>query len=833
MPDSHAYAFMKRLHCLLLLLLPFTLVAQLKTDRAIVPATDLFTVVTQRANISPALKAELAEFSLLDLPAEAYATLRDAHPGEWSLRLPATDLAPEGLTLHLRPRPLFRNDFRLRLASNDRAVNSPDLGQHYVGEVDGVPGSRVALSMLDHEMTATITRPDGERLALGRVQERMKGAAADHYVLFPDRQLLERQEFDCATPDSGIPYADKELAPPTDTKSSGGCVDIYFEIDHDIVQEKGSVQAAAQHLAANFNESAILYEAIGVNMLISEIRAWDVASPYVGNSSSALLTQFQSVRTQFNGDLAQLVSYQASGGIAVLDGLCHPFIAARMSFSSIRPTFQAVPIYSWSTMVISHELGHLMGSQHTHACVWNGNDTAIDGCPGWTEGFCGTPGLPAEGGTIMSYCHITAVGINFNLGFGPQPSAVIANRVAAAQGCVQAVCGSGGNGGGDGDGGNPDGGNGGDDDGEPGPVMTCDNQTVFVNLTLDDFGMETSWELRTETGGVLANGGPYPKKQKGRVIRDTICVPDGCYNFVIMDDDHDGICCTYGAGQFQLLDTLGNILGTGGQFDTLQIIDFCLPDVPTGGDDDDADCVAFDFTETVPHTYGTNQDIGTQFVMDDGATLRIRNNAWKAIDLAYTVTEQTWVSFWFRSTKMGEVHGFGFDNNDVISPNLTFQLYGTQTFGNQTFKDYPGDGSWKYYQVPVGDFYTGEAIYLFFTADHDVGTKDGNSFFRGVTVSEGTPCGNVNLPAAGLQKTTIKTMQILPNPANETLNIIPEVEFTDGAFQVIDLAGRTLKSGRMTGDRTSVSVADLPAGTYVLRCGDGVEIYTRRFTVVH
>jgi hypothetical protein len=78
-------------------------------------------------------------------------------------------------------------------------------------------------------------------------------------------------------------------------------------------------------------------------------------------------------------------------------------------------------------MVITHEMGHLMGSRHTHACVWNGNNTAIDGCSGATEGGCALPGIPASGGTIMSYCHQQSVGINFNLGFGPQPAAFILN----------------------------------------------------------------------------------------------------------------------------------------------------------------------------------------------------------------------------------------------------------------------------------------------------------------------------------------------------------------------------------------------------------------------
>jgi hypothetical protein len=100
-----------------------------------------------------------------------------------------------------------------------------------------------------------------------------------------------------------------------------------------------------------------------------------------------------------------------------------------------------VPTYSWTIGVFTHELGHNLGSPHTHACAWNGNNTAIDGCS-QVEGTCARPGLPAGGGTIMSYCHLTSVGINFNLGFGSQPSNLILNRFNSAS-CLT-NCGGGG-----------------------------------------------------------------------------------------------------------------------------------------------------------------------------------------------------------------------------------------------------------------------------------------------------------------------------------------------------------------------------------------------------
>ena len=153
-------------------------------------------------------------------------------------------------------------------------------------------------------------------------------------------------------------------------------------------------------------------------------------SPYSGSDSYQLLNQFQSRRTSIEGDLGQLLSYKASGGIAVVDGLCERFTAYKLSFSSIGRSYKQVPNYSFTVMVMAHELGHLLGSQHTHACVWNNNGTALDGCAGYTEGNCSTPGVPSNGGTVMSYCHLTSAGINLTKGFGTQPGNLIRNKVA-------------------------------------------------------------------------------------------------------------------------------------------------------------------------------------------------------------------------------------------------------------------------------------------------------------------------------------------------------------------------------------------------------------------
>lgn len=800
----------------LFFLLSFSLFAQ---------TSSLFRPVANKATAESLVGKELRDYGLLELDAEDYSQLLAKAPASWELELPAIAGITSKLSLQLEQSDFLRHDFILRLASDMRVVTTANLGLHYTGTVAGEPGSRVALSLLDGELTATVSRADGTRLALGKVQNQSAKSPQIAYLIFPDAQLAAGQEFDCGTADSGQPYSVKELTHPGGKKTDGGCVDVYFEIDYDIFFEKGGANAAAQHLAANFNEVAALYAEIGVNLRISEILVWNQISPYGGTSSSAMLTQFQSTRTSFNGDLAQLVSYQASGGIAVLDGLCHPWTAARMSFSSIGSNFAAVPVYSWSTMVIAHELGHLLGSQHTHACVWNGDNTAIDGCAGITEGFCGTPGIPAQGGTIMSYCHLRPQGINFNFGFGPQPSAVIANRVAQAQGCVQAVCDT-----------PPGGGNDDDEEGEE-PVrepISCDQQTVYVNLTLDDFGMETTWLIKTETGTVVATGGPYPKKKKGRIMKDTVCVIDGCYVFEIHDSDGDGICCNYGQGRYLLQDSTGNVIGSGSQFDTMEVVDFCLPEIEDDGDGNDNEdgCAVISFVENTVVTYGTNQDAGTASVLTGGNGILLKDNAWKAIVIDYTMTPETWVSFWFRSTKKGEIHGIGMDNNEVLSSNLTFRLYGTQGWGLGDFNNYPGDGAWRHYQIPIGQYYTLQAKYLFFTADHDVGTRDGNSYFRDVVITEGAPCGAAALPpGVGLTQPAGYGLQLAPNPANREINVeLSEVEGTI-SYEVIDLTGRAVKQGTFANGKAQISVAELPNGSYFFRYEGDFDKGSRRFIV--
>jgi len=400
------------------------LVSEAKRAGRNFPLAEPFNPQTRSAAAAAASNRAVKAGTVLQLRQNALADLVNRKEQSLTLRLPTFGGAP--VELELIQVNLFAPNFRVTTSDSQDAPVAVDPGVHYWGTIKDAEGSLAAISVFKDEVIGFYSSEKNGNFVLGKLGG--NNPRRDH-ILYAEKDLLGSIPVDCDMPDyDALPADDFEPAPAAAVR----CVKVFIEADFDLFQNKGSVDATVNYMTGVFNQSAALYNNEGIPISISQIFVWTTASPYNGGNSSTQLAQFQANRTSFNGDIAHLVDLQNQGGIAAgFNGLCNSNRSQSECYSGIFPFFENVPTYSWTVYVFTHEMGHLFGSRHTHACVWNGNNTAIDGCgqqAGFSEGSCGFGPIPGNGGTIMSYCHLNSVGINFSKGFGPQPGNVIRNR---------------------------------------------------------------------------------------------------------------------------------------------------------------------------------------------------------------------------------------------------------------------------------------------------------------------------------------------------------------------------------------------------------------------
>ena len=151
-----------------------------------------------------------------------------------------------------------------------------------------------------------------------------------------------------------------------------------------------------------------------------------------------------------------------------------------------------------------------------------------------------------------------------------------------------------------------------------------------------------------------------------------------------------------------------------------------------GGNNDDG---TLSLTSADIVSYGGGQDVSENSSVT-GGVVNLGGNTWRQTALDYTVTDRTVLQFDFATTSIGEIHGIGLDTDSSISRNLTFQVAGTQRWGNRD-QQYTGDGEFQTFSINVGEFYTGDFSSLFFVNDNDVaGGGNSNSRFRNIRLFE-------------------------------------------------------------------------------------------------
>jgi hypothetical protein len=409
-------------------------VAQKITDKksmhAVFEYTHLFSVTAASKQHSEQLKNRVSNSTVMEFNRVRTQAILSHQPENLRLFVPKD--AGQNIELELVKVNLFTPDFSVTTSESNGLPVAAITGLHYQGIVKGDNSSIVAISIFGDEVMGMISTAADGNITLGKLENDFSG----RHILYRQRDFVSPPSSGCFTPEYPMTYSPAELQ-FDDANRTVNCVRLYWEANYDLYVNKGSsVSNVVNYLTGLFNQSNTIYANDGISTVLSEIYVWNTTSPYTGTSTSSLLSQFQSYRNSFNGDLGHLLGMAGGGGVAAgFNGICNSNMDSRQCYSGISSSYQNFPTYSWSVEVVTHEQGHLMGSRHTHACVWNGNNTAIDNCgptAGYGyEGSCSGATSPGSaGGTIMSYCHLVGgVGINFNNGFGTQPKNVIISRI--------------------------------------------------------------------------------------------------------------------------------------------------------------------------------------------------------------------------------------------------------------------------------------------------------------------------------------------------------------------------------------------------------------------
>ncbi|MBL7803182.1 MAG: zinc-dependent metalloprotease [Saprospiraceae bacterium] len=375
----------------------------------------------------------LSKGTVLNLNTAVQQSILENAPQAMELSIPTTEWGT--LTLELVRVNILSPGFRIM--TDDAGDQTADMAPifFYRGILKGHDNSLAAISVSGNEVMGFVSDDAFGNLSLGKME-----GQAEHLIYATGDLKVTAASF-CDMID------DAQEADPNETTASerttGDCVRLWVEVDRDLTNNKGGVNGVTTWITGVFNQVITLYANESLEVGVYQLYIWTGTgqNKYTGNTSSAVLTKFQNFRyNSFTGDLAILCNLKSNlGGVAAgFSGLCNSNRKQSMCFAGLQSSYQNVPTYSWTIMVCTHELGHLLSSRHTHACVWNGNNTAIDNCY-TTEGGCPPGPAPTGGGTIMSYCHLTNYGINFNNGFGPQPGNKIRSAVAAAT-CLPANC---------------------------------------------------------------------------------------------------------------------------------------------------------------------------------------------------------------------------------------------------------------------------------------------------------------------------------------------------------------------------------------------------------
>lgn len=273
------------------------------------------------------------------------------------------------LEIYLMRNEIFTGDFKETVTDEYglREINNEN-GHLYHGIINE-PGKRsVACISIFRDEIAGIICDESGNWNLGKIDE------SGNYAYYNDQDFDIKFEFKCGdsyNQDTTIIYledAEMESSLPIDK-----CVRISVDCDSTFVASLGSTGAVKNYIQNIFNMTSTLYGIENVSVSISDIHYWVNSDPFRGDSSSNALWDlgiYYAIPGSYNGNVLHLLAVDAgaNGGLAQLSSICGGLGYSDLKGNEPVGNF-TFPTYTWDVSVLTHELGHNFGSQHTHDCV--------------------------------------------------------------------------------------------------------------------------------------------------------------------------------------------------------------------------------------------------------------------------------------------------------------------------------------------------------------------------------------------------------------------------------------------------------------------------------
>jgi hypothetical protein len=128
-----------------------------------------------------------------------------------------------------------------------------------------------------------------------------------------------------------------------------------------------------------------------------------------------------------------------------------------------------------------------------------------------------------------------------------------------------------------------------------------------------------------------------------------------------------------------------------------------------------------------------------------------------------------------------------------------------------------GNGQWVWYTGSCGGTQIGTGPSLTVTPNATT-----TFYVRGEGCGSNTNCVQVTITVnpVGINDVTEVELNVFPNPASDVINITSAKNLAGYNFQVLDVTGRVISTTTLTGETTSVFVADLAKGNYIYKITD-------------